>query len=125
MKTEASNSAIANALSRSGNEAHIEFLHLLTEDLGGALASDHQRLKSSCQRFVGHHLAIGMIITASAFALFFNGTVLTGADRDHRMQFFGCIRPAMASSGLGSERLNAQLLVDSIPALIHTARPDG
>jgi len=31
----------------------------------------------------------------------------------------------MASSGLGSERLNAQLLVDSIPALIHTARPDG
>jgi hypothetical protein len=33
LKTEASNSAIANALSRSGNEAHIEFLHLLTEDL--------------------------------------------------------------------------------------------
>ena len=33
--------------------------------------------------------------------------------------------PAMASSGPGSERLNAQLLVDSIPALIHTARPDG
>src|SRR6267378_3713793 len=33
--------------------------------------------------------------------------------------------PAMASSGQGSERLNAQLLVDSIPALIHTARPDG
>jgi hypothetical protein len=25
----------------------------------------------------------------------------------------------------GSERLNAQLLVDPIPALIHTARPDG
>jgi PAS domain S-box-containing protein len=25
----------------------------------------------------------------------------------------------------GSERLNAQLLVDSIPALIHTAMPDG
>jgi PAS domain S-box-containing protein len=39
--------------------------------------------------------------------------------------FSGCIMPAMASSGLGSERLNAQLLVDSIPALIHTARPDG
>src|SRR5467141_5160675 len=37
----------------------------------------------------------------------------------------GCIMPAMASSGQGSERLNAQLLVDSIPALIHTARPDG
>jgi PAS domain S-box-containing protein len=33
--------------------------------------------------------------------------------------------PAMASSGQGSERLNAQLLVDSIPGLIHTARPDG
>ena len=40
-------------------------------------------------------------------------------------RFFGCIMPAMASSGRGSERLNAQLLVDSIPALIHTARPDG
>jgi formate hydrogenlyase transcriptional activator len=33
--------------------------------------------------------------------------------------------PAMASSGQGSEHLNAQLLVDSIPALIHTATPDG
>src|SRR6266516_4603107 len=32
---------------------------------------------------------------------------------------------AMASSGQGSVALNAQLLVDSIPALIHTARPDG
>jgi PAS domain S-box-containing protein len=40
-------------------------------------------------------------------------------------RFPGCIMPAMASSGQGSERLNAQLLVDSIPALIHTARPDG
>jgi PAS domain S-box-containing protein len=40
-------------------------------------------------------------------------------------RFSGCIMPAMASSGLGSERLKAQLLVDSIPALIHTARPDG
>ena len=41
--------------------------------------------------------------------------------------FSGCIMPMMASSGQGSgsERLNAQLLVDSIPALIHTARPDG
>jgi len=37
----------------------------------------------------------------------------------------GCMMPAMASSGQGSERLNTQLLVDSIPALIHTARPDG
>jgi PAS domain S-box-containing protein len=33
--------------------------------------------------------------------------------------------PAMASSRPGSEPLNIQLLVDSIPALIHTARPDG
>jgi PAS domain S-box-containing protein len=33
--------------------------------------------------------------------------------------------PVMASSGQGSEHLNAQLLVDSIPALIHTSRPDG
>jgi PAS domain S-box-containing protein len=39
--------------------------------------------------------------------------------------FSGCIMPIMASPGQGSERLNAQLLVDSIPALIHTARPDG
>jgi formate hydrogenlyase transcriptional activator len=36
-----------------------------------------------------------------------------------------CIILTMASLGQGSERLNAQLLVDSIPALIHTARPDG
>jgi PAS domain S-box-containing protein len=40
-------------------------------------------------------------------------------------RFSGCIMPAMASAGQGSERLNAQLLVDSIPTLIHTARPDG
>jgi PAS domain S-box-containing protein len=40
-------------------------------------------------------------------------------------RFPGCIMAAMASSGQGSEGLNAQLLVDSIPALIHTARPDG
>jgi PAS domain S-box-containing protein len=32
---------------------------------------------------------------------------------------------AMAASGQGSARVNAQLLVDSIPSLIHTARPDG
>ena len=31
----------------------------------------------------------------------------------------------MASLGQESESLNIQLLVDSIPALIHTARPDG
>jgi len=33
--------------------------------------------------------------------------------------------PAMASSRPESEPLNIQLLVDSIPALIHTSRPDG
>jgi PAS domain S-box-containing protein len=33
--------------------------------------------------------------------------------------------PAMASPRPGSEPLNIPLLVDSIPALIHTARPDG
>jgi PAS domain S-box-containing protein len=31
----------------------------------------------------------------------------------------------MASAGQQSDSLNIQLLVDSIPALIHTARPDG
>src|SRR5580693_7224675 len=40
-------------------------------------------------------------------------------------RFSGCIMPDMASSGQGSEHLNAQLLVDSIPGLIHTATPDG
>src|SRR6202795_5109618 len=35
------------------------------------------------------------------------------------------IMPVMASSGQGSEHLNCQLLVDSIPGLIHTARPHG
>jgi PAS domain S-box-containing protein len=33
--------------------------------------------------------------------------------------------PAMASPRRESEALNIQLLVDSIPALIHTSRPDG
>src|SRR3984957_16731409 len=33
--------------------------------------------------------------------------------------------PIMASAGQQPEPLNIQLLVDSIPALIHTARPDG
>src|SRR5580658_7069765 len=33
--------------------------------------------------------------------------------------------PAMASPGPEFEPLNIQLLVDSIPALIHTGRPDG
>jgi formate hydrogenlyase transcriptional activator len=39
--------------------------------------------------------------------------------------FVGCIMPVMASPGQESEYLNVELLVDSIPALIHTARPDG
>jgi hypothetical protein len=33
--------------------------------------------------------------------------------------------PTMASAEQQPESLNIQLLVDSIPALIHTARPDG
>jgi len=33
--------------------------------------------------------------------------------------------PAMASAEQQGESLNIQLLVDSIPAMIHTARPDG
>ena len=33
--------------------------------------------------------------------------------------------PTMASPGQNFESLNIQLLVDSIPALVHTARPDG
>jgi PAS domain S-box-containing protein len=39
--------------------------------------------------------------------------------------FGGCMIPTMASAGQLPESLNIQLLVDSIPALIHTARPDG
>jgi formate hydrogenlyase transcriptional activator len=37
----------------------------------------------------------------------------------------GIIIPTMPSAGQQPESLNIQLLVDSIPALIHTARPDG
>jgi PAS domain S-box-containing protein len=41
------------------------------------------------------------------------------------MRILWVYHAAMDSSGQGSERLNAQLLVDSIPGLIHTATPDG
>src|SRR5271167_404121 len=41
-----------------------------------------------------------------------------------RVDFSRCMIPAMASAGQ-PDSLNIQLLVDSIPALIHTARPDG
>src|SRR5216683_2134810 len=37
----------------------------------------------------------------------------------------GCMMRAMASPRQESESLDVQVLVDSIPALIHTARPDG
>ena len=37
----------------------------------------------------------------------------------------GHIMPGMASPRRESESLNIQLLVDSIPSLIHTSRPDG
>jgi PAS domain S-box-containing protein len=40
-------------------------------------------------------------------------------------ELFGCIIPSMGSAGQQPESVNIQLLVDSIPALIHTARPDG
>jgi len=37
----------------------------------------------------------------------------------------GCMMRAMISPGEESELSDVQILVDSIPALIHTARPDG
>jgi formate hydrogenlyase transcriptional activator len=37
----------------------------------------------------------------------------------------GCMMRAMAAPGQESESVNIQVLVDSIPSLIHTARPDG
>jgi hypothetical protein len=40
-------------------------------------------------------------------------------------RFYGCMIPAMASPEQESESLNSQFLVDSMPAMIHTARPDG
>src|SRR3984957_4060600 len=42
-----------------------------------------------------------------------------------RLDFSGCMIPTMASAEQQPASLNIQLLVDSIPALIHTARPDG
>ena len=39
--------------------------------------------------------------------------------------FSRCMIPTMASAEQQRESLNIQLLVDSIPALIHTGRPDG
>src|SRR5437868_2611755 len=49
-----------------------------------------------------------------------NSRITMGSDDESR--FSGCIMPDMASSGQRPERLNTQVLVDSIPALIHTAR---
>ena len=45
--------------------------------------------------------------------------------REVRSEFSECMMLAMAAPGHQSESLNIQLLVDSIPALIHTATPDG
>jgi PAS domain S-box-containing protein len=42
-----------------------------------------------------------------------------------RVDFSGCMMRAMASPRQDSDSLDVQVLVDSIPALIHTARPDG
>src|ERR1700735_815714 len=39
--------------------------------------------------------------------------------------FSGCMIPIMAPARQPPGSLNIQLLVDSIPALIHTGRPDG
>ena len=59
-----------------------------------------------------------------------SGTGLVGAFRLKRSDhapcgFSGCIIPNMASAEQQPDSLNIQLLVDSIPALIHIARPDG
>jgi PAS domain S-box-containing protein len=43
----------------------------------------------------------------------------------HHMRILWVYHAAMDSPGQGSELLNAQLLIDSIPGLIHTATPDG
>jgi PAS domain S-box-containing protein len=51
--------------------------------------------------------------------------LITTKGREARREFPECVMPAMASPGYESEFWNIQLLVDSIPALIHTARPDG
>ena len=37
----------------------------------------------------------------------------------------GCMIRTMASPGQESQSLNSQFLVDSMPAMMHTARPDG
>jgi PAS domain-containing protein len=39
--------------------------------------------------------------------------------------FSGCMIRTMASPGQKSESLNSQFLLDSMPAMIHTVRPDG
>jgi PAS domain-containing protein len=39
--------------------------------------------------------------------------------------FSGCMIRTMALPGQESESWNSQFLVDSMPAMIHTARPDG
>ena len=42
-----------------------------------------------------------------------------------RADLSGCMMVTMASPRQDSDSLDVQVLVDSIPALIHTARPDG
>jgi formate hydrogenlyase transcriptional activator len=46
-------------------------------------------------------------------------------DRLSRADLSGCMMVTMASPRQDSDSLDVQVLVDSIPALIHTARPDG
>jgi hypothetical protein len=58
----------------------------------------------------------------------FHDTVLSGSSVQSNLsirKFYECMIPAMASPGQESESLNNQFLVDSRPAMIHTARPGG
>ena len=59
----------------------------------------------------------------------FSGTGLAGFRLNNwiaaRCGFSGCMICTMASPGQESKSLNSQFFVGSMPAVIHTARPDG
>jgi hypothetical protein len=58
----------------------------------------------------------------------FHDTVLSGSSVQSNLsirRFYECMIPAMASPGQESESLNSQFVVDSMPAMIQTARPGG
>jgi len=73
-------------------------------------------------------LSSGAVIRGGVRCLF-RGTGLAGFRINNwivaQCGFSGCMIRAMASPGQESESLNSQFLVDSMPAMIHTARPDG